>query len=143
MHSCGPLHMDEQRQDDQLERTYRSSVPIRHVALRTCRKQWKIGRGGDRGLGISMLIVRHDDDNTYTHTHTHTHTHTYIYICIYMYVCMCTCVCVNKWEKTIAWKRWIKQPCLLLNLHLRLIIVSGQESLPFITEHSSCALRYP
>ena len=60
MYFCGPLHMDVQRQD---EPTYNSSVPIRDVALRTCQKQWTIGRGGERGSGISMLIVRHDDDD--------------------------------------------------------------------------------
>ena len=56
------LHMDDQRQDDQLELTYCSSVPIRDVTLRTCRKQWTIGRGGERGSGISVLMARHDDD---------------------------------------------------------------------------------
>ena len=55
--------MDEQRQDDQLEPTYGSSVPIRDVALRTCRKQWTIGRGGERESRIFMLIERHDDDD--------------------------------------------------------------------------------
>ena len=55
--------MDVQRQDDQVEPTYSSSVPIRDVALRTCRKQWTIGRGGERELVISVLIVRHDDDD--------------------------------------------------------------------------------
>ena len=33
------LHMDEQMQDDQLESTYSSSVPIQDVALKTCRKE--------------------------------------------------------------------------------------------------------
>ena len=33
MYSCGPLHMDEQMQDDQLEPTYNSFVPIQNVAL--------------------------------------------------------------------------------------------------------------
>ncbi len=63
MYSCGPLHMDMQRQDDQLEHTYSSSVLRQDVALRTCLKQWTIGRGGKRGSVISMLIVRHDDDD--------------------------------------------------------------------------------
>ena len=36
-------------------------MPIRGVALRTCRKQWTIGRGGERRSGISVLMVRHDD----------------------------------------------------------------------------------
>ena len=69
MDSCGPLHMDVQRQDDQLKPTYSSSVPIRDVTLRTCCKQWTIGRGGERGSGISVLIARHDD-----------HIYIYIYI---------------------------------------------------------------
>ena len=57
-----PLHMTEQRQDDQLEPTHTRSVPIRDVALKTCRKQWAIG-GGERGSGISVLMVQHDDDD--------------------------------------------------------------------------------
>ena len=57
-YSGGPLHMDEQRQDDQLESTYSSSVPIWDAALKTCQKQWIIEKGG-----ISMLMVRHDDDD--------------------------------------------------------------------------------
>ena len=55
--------MDEQRQDDQLEPTYNSSVPIRDVVLKTCRKQWTIGRGGERGPGRFVLKARHDDDD--------------------------------------------------------------------------------
>ena len=47
--------MDEQRQDDQLEATYSSSVPIQDVVLKTCRKQWTIGKGGEKGSGISVL----------------------------------------------------------------------------------------
>ena len=62
MYPCEPLHMDVQRQDNQLEPTYSSSVPIGDVALRTCRKQKTIGRGGERGSGISVLIAQHDDD---------------------------------------------------------------------------------
>ena len=63
MYSCGPLHMNEQRQDDQLEPTYSSSVPIQDVALKTCLKQWAIERGGERGSEISVLIAQHDDDD--------------------------------------------------------------------------------
>ena len=39
MNSCGPLNMDEQRQSDQLEPIYSSSVWIRDVTLKTCPKQ--------------------------------------------------------------------------------------------------------
>ena len=63
MYSCGPFHMDEQRQDDQLKPTYSSSVLIQDVALKTCRKKWMIEMGGERGSGISTLIVQHDDDD--------------------------------------------------------------------------------
>ena len=55
--------MDEQRQDDQQEYTYNSSVLIRDVTLRACRKQWTIEKGVRRWSGISVLIVRHNDDD--------------------------------------------------------------------------------
>ena len=44
--------MDKQRQDDQLEPTYSSSVSIRDVDLKTCRKQWTIEKGDEKGSGI-------------------------------------------------------------------------------------------
>ena len=52
----GPLHMDEQRQDNQLEPTYSSSVLIWDVALKTCQKQWTIRKSGKRGSGISVMM---------------------------------------------------------------------------------------
>ena len=55
--------MDEQKQDDQFEPTYSSSVAIWDVALKTCQKQWTIRWGGKRGSGISALMARHDDDD--------------------------------------------------------------------------------
>ena len=60
--------MVEQKQDGQLEPTYSSSVPIRDVALKT----WTIEKSGEKGLGISVVMTRHDD--------------TYIYIYIYIYI---------------------------------------------------------
>ena len=63
MYSCGPIHMDEQMQDDQLEPIYSSSVPIRDVALKTYRKQWTIEKGSERGSRISVLMARYDDDD--------------------------------------------------------------------------------
>ena len=59
--------MAEQKQDDQLEYTYSSYVRIRDVALNTCQRQWTIGRSGERGSGISVLGVRHDDDDDDSH----------------------------------------------------------------------------
>ena len=55
--------MDEQMQDDQLEPTYNSSVPIQDIAKKTNRKWWTIEKGGRRGLGRSTLVVWHDDDD--------------------------------------------------------------------------------
>ena len=60
--SCRPLHMDDQRQDDQLEPIYNSSVPIQYVALKTSRGRWAIEKGVGRGSGRSLLATRHDDD---------------------------------------------------------------------------------
>ena len=54
--------MDEQRQNDQIEPTYSSSVPIEDIALRTSRKQWTIETGGERGSGIYVLVAQLDDD---------------------------------------------------------------------------------
>ena len=62
MYSYGPPHMAEQKQDDQLEHTYSSSVRIQDVAMKTCQKRWKIGKSGERGSGISVLAARYDDD---------------------------------------------------------------------------------
>ena len=60
---CGPPHMANQKQDDQLEHSYSSYVMIRDVTPKTCRRQWMIGRRGERGSGISVLAARHDDDD--------------------------------------------------------------------------------
>ena len=62
--------MDEQRQDDQLEPTYSSSVLIRDVILKTCRKQWTIGRVDKRRSGISVLMARRDDVDDDYHKET-------------------------------------------------------------------------
>ena len=55
--------MDEQKQDDQLEPTYNSSVPIQDVTLKTYWKWWTIERGDGRGSEISVLMTWHDDDD--------------------------------------------------------------------------------
>ena len=44
-------------------RTYSSYVRIRDEALKTCRRQWTIGRSGERESGISVLAAWHDDDD--------------------------------------------------------------------------------
>ena len=62
-YSWGPPHMIKQRQDDQQEPTYNSSVLIQDVALKTSWKQWTIEKGGGRGSGRSILIAWHDNDD--------------------------------------------------------------------------------
>ena len=69
MYFCGPLHMEEQRQDNQLELTYSSSVPIRDVVLKT------IEKGGEKGSGISKLMVQHDDDDDDDDDDTYIHSY--------------------------------------------------------------------
>ena len=55
--------MDEQRQGEQLELLYNSSVPIQCMAWKTSQERWTIETGGEKGSGRSMLATRHDDDN--------------------------------------------------------------------------------
>ena len=38
-------------------------MPIQDVFLKTCWKQWTIGRAGKRGPGSSVLMVRRDDND--------------------------------------------------------------------------------
>ena len=54
--------MDEQRQDDLLEPTYSSFVPIRDAVLKTGLKQWTIGRGDERERERESGIARHYKD---------------------------------------------------------------------------------
>ena len=61
--SYGPLHMAEQKQEDQLEHLYSNYVRTRDVDLKTCQRRWTIGRSGERGSGISVLAARHNDDD--------------------------------------------------------------------------------
>ncbi len=45
-----------QKQDDQLEHTFRIYVRIRDVALKTCQRQWTIGRSGERGHDNDVVL---------------------------------------------------------------------------------------
>ena len=54
--------MDEQRQDNQLEPIYNSSVPIQDVVLKTDRERWTIEKVGGGGSERTVLMVWHDDD---------------------------------------------------------------------------------
>ena len=55
--------MDKQRQDNQLEPIYNSSVPIQDIGLKIYRERWTIEAGGGRGSGRSMLTAQNDDDD--------------------------------------------------------------------------------
>ena len=66
MFSYGPPHMAEQKQRDH---AYSSSERIQDVALRTCQKRWTIGRSGERGSGISVLVGQDVDNDIYHHHH--------------------------------------------------------------------------
>ena len=61
MYSYGSPHMAEQKQDDQHEHTVSNYVRIRDVVQRACRRRWTIGKSGERGSGISVLLARHGD----------------------------------------------------------------------------------
>ena len=65
---CGPDDQPEaeQKQGDQLEPTYSSSVRIRDVALTTSQKRWTIERSGERVSGTSMHVARQDDDDLFS-----------------------------------------------------------------------------
>ena len=63
MYSYRPPHMAGQKQDGQHEHTFSSYVRIWDVALKTCQRRRTIGRSGERGSGISVLVPRHDDDD--------------------------------------------------------------------------------
>ena len=102
---CEPLHMDEQRQDDQLEPIYNSSVSIQDIVRLTPRERWMIKTGGERGSERSVLtawmviiyiillviikivcryVTLHTAKDINIQTAFSTHTHTCIYIYIYI-----------------------------------------------------------
>ena len=56
-------HMARQKQDNQLKHKFRSYVMIWNVALKTCQRRWTIGKSGERGSGIYVLVAQDDDDD--------------------------------------------------------------------------------
>ena len=56
--------MNMQRQDNQQEPMYNSSVLIQDVALKSYREQWMIETSGERGSGRPVLAAQQDDDLT-------------------------------------------------------------------------------
>ena len=47
------FHMNEQTQGDQIEPTFKSSMPIQDIALKTSLNGWTIETGSERGSGRS------------------------------------------------------------------------------------------
>ena len=62
--------MDEQKQDDQQEPIYNSSVSIQDVALKTYRERWTKETGGGRGSKRSVLAAQDGDDDIGTFLRT-------------------------------------------------------------------------
>ena len=58
-YSRGPLHTDEQRQNDLQEPTYNSSVSIQDITWKTRRDRWTIGTGSEKGSGRSGVLHIH------------------------------------------------------------------------------------
>ena len=75
IYSYGPPHMAEQKQDDQLEHTYSSSVRIRDVALKTCQN--------DKEKWWERVRNIRANDTTWWWWWWYIYIHTYIYIYIY------------------------------------------------------------
>ncbi len=50
-------------QDDELEHSYSNCVRTRDIAQKTCQRRLTIGKSGERGSGISVLVARQDDDD--------------------------------------------------------------------------------
>ena len=67
--------MDKQKQDDQLELTHNSTVPIQDVALKTYQKPWTMEKGGRRGSRKYVLMERH---NIYIYTYIRLNEYYYI-----------------------------------------------------------------
>ena len=57
------MDQQKQKQDDQLEPLWNSSVQIQDVALKTSRERWTIEKGDERESGRSELAAWHDDDD--------------------------------------------------------------------------------
>ena len=61
-YSSGPQHIDEQKQDDQLEPIYNNSVLIQDITRKTSRERWPIEMGSVRGseryvLAMMMMMM--------------------------------------------------------------------------------------
>ena len=86
IYSCGPLHLDEQRRDDQLKPIYNNS--IQDVALKTFWERSTIESVGLRGSGRSVLAAWHDDDDDddeFSHIFTSACSSIYVYIYVKLF----------------------------------------------------------
>ena len=91
--------MDEQRQDDQQEPIYDSSVPMQDIALKTSQERWTIETNGENGSGRSVLAARHDDDDDDDDIYIYIYIYMCVYIYLYIYIYVCVCVCISFHKK--------------------------------------------
>ena len=63
IYSSGPLHMDEQRLDEQLEPIYHSFVLIQDLARKNCRERWTLETGDENVSEKFVLSTQYDDDD--------------------------------------------------------------------------------
>ena len=122
--------MAEQKQNDQLEHTYSSPVRIRDVALKTCQRRWTIGRSGERVSGMSVLVARHNDDDSLP-------TLLVLKVLSQKYNCMPSLTKSHHHHHHVVPLAWIS---LTLSRHFSLsFIASGRSSkLHPVSSHSCC-----
>ena len=131
MYSYGPPLMAEREQDDQLEHTYSSHVKIRDVVQKTRRRRWMIGKSGERGSGISVRVVRHDDDDDdiYTERERGGQRKTYMELIIYilnnitLFMIVCSTNSTSSFSFPMMMSGWFfsfSSSLLILPAHLRL-----------------------
>ena len=99
------------RQEDKQEPIYNSSVPIQ-----TYKKPWTKEKGGGRGLGRSMLMLRYDDNYIYIYIYIYADEFMRVLVCVYLptpgheqYVTQCQFLSEFFFSKT-GWPTKIKEP---------------------------------
>ena len=86
---------------------YSSYVRIRDVALKTCWRRWTIGRSGESGSVISVLVAQHDDNDIYIYIYISGWQYIYIYVggtflCEHILMNVRHCY-VNNWTLSFHW----------------------------------------
>ena len=97
--------------------TYSSYVRITDVALKSSQSRWTIGRSGERGSGIPIIAVWHDDDDD----DSYQSINLYIYISIYLLFSLCLfrslCLCLSL-SLSLPFLAFTKYQSILMHLHM-------------------------